>query len=310
MAIKFRFQNFAVSACELVLISPAIALAVLLGPTAGWAQASPTRDGLIDGHSLQPIAIDDVVSKVEPGGVLIVSEYHGFATHYDRQKEALHALSKTGRCTVSVGLEFLAWPYQTSISEYFAGTRSEAAMLKDVEWGTAIPFEGYRDQALFPRTTGGLLLGLNATRALSGAVRQRGVEGLTPDEAAQMPPNFELGDQEYRQRFELVLPHSMSTAAMDRYFAAQSVWDDSMAWQAVEFLKTHPSHCLVIIVGDFHAQFGGGLPDRLRARGLKNVTVISQFDTAGLSEQEVRNEQGPHPQYGPRADAIWLSETP
>ncbi|CAN5638121.1 hypothetical protein BH10BDE1_BH10BDE1_11070 [soil metagenome] len=267
------------------------------------------REGFFDGVTLAASSIDKVASQVQAGGVLIVSEQHGNQKHYAHQKLALQALAKSGRCAVSVGLEFLAWNHQDAITKYFSGALSEADFLRSTEWGSN-PWVDYKDQALFPKSTGGSLVGVNAVRSLTGAISKKGLANLAPEETALMPPNFELGTAAYRERFDIVMGGHVPPDAVDRYFAAQSTWDDTMAWQAAEFLKMNPSHCLAIIVGDFHAAWGGGLPQRLRARGVSSVTVISQVETRDLSEVELSAELGPHPNYGSRSDAIWLSLAP
>lgn len=266
------------------------------------------RNGLLEGSNLKATTIESVVSKVNAGGVLVLGELHGNKTHYLRQKAALSALAATGRCTVSVGLEFLAWVHQASVDEYFDGKLAEADFLKAVEWG-GNPFSDYRDQALFSRQTGGRLIGLNAPRKLTGAISKRGVEGLTAEEVALMPPGFELGRKEYRERFDAIMGGHVPVQALDRYFAAQSTWDETMAWQVASYLGANPTHCVAVIVGDFHVNFGGGLPDRLRARGIVNVVTVSQVDTFSLTEPELTAELGPDPRYGDRADGIWLSST-
>ncbi len=276
--------------------------------TAPSAQASVPRDGLVNGSSLLPESIDDVVAQVGPGGVLVLGELHGNQAHHARQRQAIKALAASGRCTVSVGLEFLSWPNQDVVNEYFEGRLPEADFLKQVGWGSD-PFDNYREQALFPQSTGGRLLALNAPRSLTGAISKKGIEGLSPEELSLMPPAFQLGSADYRERFEFIMGGHAPATVFERYFAAQSTWDDSMAWIAAEFLAKNPTHCLAIIVGDFHVQFGGGLPDRLQARGLQNVVTISQFDTDGFSETDIETELGPHPKYGPRGSAVWLSGT-
>lgn len=265
-----------------------------------------TSDGLFDGTTLLPKSIEDVVSQVGPGGVLVLGELHGNQEHHARQRLAIQALAAHGGCTVSVGLEFLSWPNQDAVNEYFEGRLAEVDFLKQVGWGSD-PFDNYREQALFPQSTGGRLLALNAPRSLTGAISKKGLDGLSPEELSLLPPGFQLGRADYRERFELVMGGHAPASVFERYFAAQSTWDDSMAWIAAEFLAKNPSHCLAIIVGDFHAQFGGGLPDRLLARGLKNVVTISQFDADALTPAEVQEELGPHPKYGPRGDAVWVS---
>lgn len=63
----------------------------------------------------------------------------------------------------------------------------------------------------------------------------------------------------------------------------------------------------MIIVGNFQANYGGGLPYRLRARGAAAVVVISQIDPAGLSAEEIARLVAPDPRYGVRADAVWVT---
>ncbi len=284
-------------------------LALVSGVSSVACAGLPLADALYDGSSLQPTALADVIKNVGPGSVLIVSEQHGNQKHYANQKAALRELQQGGRCTVSVGLEFLSYTDQTAITSYSKGSLAEADFLKAVGWG-GNPFADYRDQAQFPSQTGGELLGINAPRSLTGTIAKKGLSALTPDEQRLMPPNFQMGRAEYRERFEQVMGGHIAADAMERYFAAQSVWDETMAWTSAEFLAAHPSHCLVIVVGDFHAQYGGGLPDRLRARGVQSVTVLSQIEGAGLTESELQDEAGPNQSYGPRADGVWVSVTP
>lgn len=129
---------------------------------------------------------------------------------------------------------------------------------------------------------------------------------------AWLPPDFRLGNARYFERFvEAVGQHGgLSESMVRNFFAAQSAWDDTVAWQAVEYLRGHPDQVLVIIVGDFRAIFGGGLPDRLRARGAANVLVISQVNASGLDDAELQQSLRPDPRYGVRADFVWLTFSP
>ncbi|MNL08745.1 hypothetical protein D3C87_1294800 [compost metagenome] len=105
-----------------------------------------------------------------------------------------------------------------------------------------------------------------------------------------------------------MMPHLPNPEAGERYFAAQSIWDDTMAWRAAEFMKAHPEQILVIVVGEFHVQYGGGLPDRLAVR-LPDAPIItfSQFNSEGMTDEEVDKEVAPSTEYGPRSQFIWIS---
>jgi uncharacterized iron-regulated protein len=103
--------------------------------------------------------------------------------------------------------------------------------------------------------------------------------------------------------------HITDPTKLENYFWSQSVWDETMAWRACEFQKTQAKGILVVIVGEFHVQYGGGLPERLRARGCAQVKTVSQVSTGGMSDSEKKSALEPHSKYGPRADWVWSIPT-
>jgi uncharacterized iron-regulated protein len=82
-----------------------------------------------------------------------------------------------------------------------------------------------------------------------------------------------------------------------------------MAWQAVNFISQHPDQILVIVVGEFHVQFGGGIKYRIQQRlpGAEVVT-LSQIWAEDMTDEEVQQELQPSAEEGPRADFIWVSK--
>lgn len=249
----------------------------------------------------------EIAQKIHPGQILVLGENHGLKASQGAQKQLLQALRDRG-LRVSVGMEFFSYPDQVLVDEFRTGRLPESEFLQKIRWGQP-PFEFYRDQALFPRyEQGERTLALNAPRSLTSRISKGGLAQLTPEEAALLPPGFELGRDSYKKRFLAMMPHLPNPAAGERYFAAQSVWDDTMAWKAAEFIQAHPDQVLVIVVGDFHAQYGGGLPDRIRRRTQQDPVVFSFVNTAGLSPEELQKELMPSPDDGPRADYLWLAE--
>jgi uncharacterized iron-regulated protein len=130
-------------------------------------------------------------------------------------------------------------------------------------------------------------------------VSQSGLDSLTPEEQVLLPPNFQLGNADYFERFEATMKGHVPDEDIRRYFTAQSLWDDTMAWQSMKIMQENPRQSLVILVGDFHAAWGHGLASRLRARGAKDVLVVSQV----YSIEEIDH----HPDYGARGDFIFVS---
>jgi uncharacterized iron-regulated protein len=154
-------------------------------------------------------------------------------------------------------------------------------------------------------------------RSITSKISKTGIESLTTDEQKLMPPDFHLGRDSYKQRFADIM-HVPVGPMMDKYFAAQSTWDDTMAFTATEFMKRNPNQVLVIIVGEFHAQYGGGLANRILARArnipvvsLSQIWAVNQLEdgtVVPMTADEIKSEIQPSKIYGPRNDFIWVSK--
>lgn len=264
-----------------------------------------TLSGLIDGNNSVSTSVAGAVAGIQAGSIVVIGENHGLKTHQTQQIQIMQALRDRG-LIVAVGLEFLEYPFQADVNAFRRGLLTEDQFLKRVAWGSP-SFDFYRDQALFSRLEeGSSTLALNIPRAVTTQIAKAGVNSLSADQQALMPPQFSLGRASYKERFLEDIPHLPNPGAGDNYFAAQSTWDDTMAWTATEYMKAHANQVLVIVVGEFHVQYGGGLPDRLRARGNFPVLTFSQVQTEGMDPSEVEAATKPSEIYGPRADFIWL----
>lgn len=267
------------------------------------AQEIPILEG---GHPENRVSLQEIAQRIRPGQIIVMGESHGFKTAQQAQLELMEALRSAG-LKVSSGLEFFYYPDQNLVDDYRLGILSEADFLQKIQWGQPA-FDFYRGQALFPRyDLGERTLALNAPRSLTGRVSKGGLAALTPEEQKLLPPGFQLGRESYKKRFLAMMPHLPNPEAGERYFAAQSIWDDTMAWRVAEFIQKHPEQVLVIVVGDFHVQYGGGLPDRIEARTQQKPVVFSYVNTEGLTEAEIQEQVSPSTEDGPRADYLWFT---
>ena len=229
------------------------------------------QDLIYSGDDLGQVELADIAVDIKPGSIIIVSEYHadsrsGYNEHQLKQLAFLEELERSHPNTkINVGMEFFDYTDQDLIDSFLMGQIDEATFLNQTGWGNN-DYPSYRPLVEFPNRSNAMTIGLNLPRSISGQIARKGINGLTDDERALLPPNFEVGRQEYRERFEAIMGGHVPQDAFDRYFAAQSSWDDTMAFHAVEFMKSRQDEFLVIIVGDFHAKYGGGLPDRILKR--------------------------------------------
>lgn len=281
------------------------ALSLLLVGCSTLSAKTSKGEELLDGKTLQPVQLQQIARLARPGSVIVIGENHGHPPHHANQRRLLQALALE-QPRVSVGMEFFERPDQSKVDSYLEGKMPESDFLKSIQWGKP-SFDHYREQVLFPKSHGGWTVALNAPRALTGKVAKNGIAQLPPEERAQLPSGFELGNEGYRERFRQTMIGHAPESEIQKYFEAQSIWDEVMASSAVQYLREQPEQVLVIIVGDFHAAFGGGLPDRLRARGAKDVIIVSQINARELTEKQLREELEVHPKWGARADFIWVT---
>src|SRR3989344_390130 len=283
--------------------------------TAVLSVAAQVEVRLMDGRTLASVEASAITSNVSPGTVIILGENHGLQAHRDQHIIVLNQLRAQG-LKVSVGMEFVNFTDQSFLNQYLAGELNDEQFLKQIKW-QGFDFKFYKDQILFPQISlGEWTLGLNIPRFVTSKIAKTGVESLTPEEQELMPPGFQMGRASYKERFARIM-HVPAGPTLDRYFAAQSTWDDAMAYQATQFLNNHPDQVLVIIVGEFHAQYGGGLADRILARRPQTpiTTILPLWAVAyksdgteiPMTEDEIQNEIQPSETEGPRGEFIWVA---
>lgn len=260
---------------------------------------------LYDGKNLSQTQLNVLIDQIQPGTILLLGENHGLANHRDQHLEVLSALRAKG-LKVSVGMEFVNYTDQLLLNNYRSGQISEAEFLTSIKWG-GFGFEFYRPQILFPELTRQeTTIGLNIPRAVTSKISRQGLDSLTAEERNLLPPHFELGRDSYRERF--MAAAGSHCRVPQNCFIAQCAWDDTMAWKSVEFTRANPDQVLVVVVGEFHVQFGGGIKHRvLQREPSAKVVTLSQIWAEEMSDEEVRQAMQPSAVEGERADFIWVS---
>lgn len=260
---------------------------------------------LYDGKNLSQTQLNALIDQVQPGTVLLLGENHGVASHRDQHMEVLNALRAKG-LKVSVGMEFVNYTDQGLLNSYRTGELAEADFLKSIKWG-GFSFDFYRPQILFPELNRGeTTIGLNIPRAVTSKISRQGMDSLTEEERQLLPPQFELGRDSYRERF--MIAAGSHCRVPQNCFIAQCAWDDTMAWKSADFIKANPDQVLVVVVGEFHVQYGGGIKHRILQRMPEaKVMTLSQIWAEGFSDEELQQALQPSPAEGERADFIWVS---
>lgn len=303
-------------------INALIAAILILCTCFTQAQATNLKnfkiDSLYEGEQLIEIKLDELIADIQPGTIIVLSEYHAtvdpqtkqlrYNEHQKKQLLFLNRLMALNPGTkINVGMEFVYYTYNNVLIDYLAGNLTDEEFMQQAAWG-GNHFPSYKPLINFPKASGGVTRGINLPRSISSKILYGGVKSLSPDEAKLLPPNFQLGRDEYRDRIIQYTGGHFPPDQFENFFAAQSSWDDTMAYQTVEYMKNRPDEFFVIIVGDFHNIYGGGLPDRLKARGANLLVTISQESADQMTDTDMKSALGKDQNGEARADFLWISK--
>jgi uncharacterized iron-regulated protein len=262
--------------------------------------------GFYQAGNLQKVELAEVLKAIPKGSVVFIGEQHGYASIQKGQLDVLNGLRQAGH-KVHVGMEFLDYTQQLAVDQFRAGQLNEADFLKQVAWGST-KFDYYRDQILFPQANKGeRTFAINSPRWLSGEVSKKGLAGLSEEALKLLPPQFQLGRDSYKKRFtDLMSGHVTNPESMQRYFEAQCLWDDTMAWKLAE-ASVAPEDTIVVVVGQFHVEHGGGLPFQFQQRNPNRPVIIIDELLFWDDEAVPFKDLAPHPEYGPLGDFLYIT---
>ena len=114
-------------------------------------------------------------------------------------------------------------------------------------------------------------MAINAPREVVSAVRKKGFQGLTAEEAAHVPTDVDTKNADHLRLFKASFGEGsfhagMDDAAWQSMLDAQCTWDATMGFHAVQPLRRDedPRSIVVVLVGAGHVQYGLGIERQAR----------------------------------------------
>jgi uncharacterized iron-regulated protein len=246
-----------------------LALFVLAGcaPTAPAAFPVPiaiTRAGA-------PSDLTAMLDAAAEADAVCLGEHHDEPDHHHFQHAVLrHLIATRAGSPLALGLEMVQRPYQPVLDDYAAGTIDEAELERALDWKRrwGFDFAMYRPLFVDAHDYGVPLIALNAPRELTRAVARRGIDNLDATARAWLP-ELDLGDEAHRRFFTAALPAGHDA---DRLYAAQVVWDETMAETAAAVMAQGAR--MLVVAGNAHCQ-ARAIPARIeRRRSGKALSVL------------------------------------
>ncbi|MEL6902837.1 MAG: ChaN family lipoprotein [Cyanobacteria bacterium J06606_4] len=252
---------------ELAASSPSDALPV------SPAIAQQTDQQTDQPPAVAPSDIDnsDVLSAIATSQVVYLGETHNSEADHTAQLEIIEALDEQN--DLAIGLEMFQRPFQPVLDRYLADEITEAELIAQSEYETrwGWDWEFYAPIIRYAKANQIPLIALNTPAEITRKVAREGLKSLSGDDLTYIPPVAEIDttDEAYRESVSAVfgahggMGHSLD---FENFFAAQVLWDETMAESVVTQLAAEPDRQIVVLVGEGHIAYDYGIPNRVERR--------------------------------------------
>ena len=244
-------------------------------------------DGITDASTGKLVTPQVMAQKLAGTGILFIGENHTNQEFHDVQMRTIRALHEAGR-EVLIGLEMFPYTEQAVLDNWNAGRYTESEFVELSRWydNWGYHWNYYRNIFAYAREKGINMYAVNSPRDVVKSVRTKGFENLTPEEAAHLPPKLATDNDEHRRMYRAFFDKDdalhMNDEALDGLYRAQTMWDATMGWNALQALQQHggPNAIMVVLIGAGHVTFGLGSERQIdpyydgRIASLIPVTVV------------------------------------
>lgn len=273
-------------------------------PRQGPSSLEPGIYATATGERLSP---DELYARLARYRFVAIGEQHDDRFDHAIESRVFDALGERVE-VAALGMEMFQRPFQDALDAYVAGEIGEAEMLARTEyggrWGMDTAF--YAPLWRSAHQQGFAIVALNASRELSHRIAEVGLDGLSAAERQKLP-EMDLDNPEHRAYVRRAFEQhdmKMTEERFERFYAAQVLWDETMAETATNFMQAHPQvDTMVIVAGGAHADKRFGIPPRIERR------LDARDEAVTLMPVDVGRSDGAVPtmeELRRSADYIWV----
>ncbi len=215
--------------------------------------------------------------------VIYLGETHDSLPDHQAQLEIIQALYQQNS-KLAIALEMFQRPFQPVLDRYVAGQLTEVELQQqseyDQRWG--FPWQLYAPLLRFAKQHRLPLLAINTPTEVTRKVAKQGLANLSQPDLQYIPPVAEIdtSNAAYRTKilevYEQFHQGKTSSTGFENFFAAQVLWDETMAAAIAQFVQANPGYQVVVLVGQGHIVYGYGIPSRVQRRMAKTNQPFQQ----------------------------------
>lgn len=222
-------------------------------------------DGITDTANGEVVSPEEMAARLADAGLLFIGETHTLIDYHRAQLRAIRALHEAGR-EVLIGLEMFPYTQQAALDKWIDGDQSEAGFVAEAGWYRywGYNWEYYREIFVYARENGIRMYGVNTPRDVVAKIRREGFSALTPEEREHIPYEvLPVTDEQrvmYKSFFDPEDALHMSDERLDGMLRAQTTWDATMGWNALQALQENGGDdaIMVVLIGSGHVTYGLG----------------------------------------------------
>ena len=252
----------------------------------------------------QVVPWDGFIAELAAADAVCIGEHHPSPHDHWAQLTILRDVSararRAGR-SPGLGMEMFQRPFQGVIDDFLAGRIDERALLSRAAWKDRWGYDWslYRPMVLLARERGAAVLALNTERELTKKVSRQGLAKMPAADRARLP-ELVLDDAQHRSWWKSIMgdmggahghaggddhapageedehgdqEEAEAAAADERIYAAQVLWDETMADGASKWLAGGARRHIVILAGNGHCH-ESAIVRRLERRGVKSAVSV------------------------------------
>jgi uncharacterized iron-regulated protein len=225
-------------------------------------QSTPGTIRLFDLHTAKEMTLAQALPELERKRIILVGEIHDLESSHQAQLAVIRALKEAG-VRVAIGLEMFRTESQNALDRWVEGKMGQKTFERvyyqnwNLPWTLYSPIFDYAREQKIP------MVGLNVPPEVTRQVAEEGFQSLSPQQRGALPNvTCKVGPEYMAFIKEAYGEHAHGTLNFTYFCEAQLVWDKSMAINAVDYVKAHPSTILVLLAGTGHA-WRKGIPRQI-----------------------------------------------
>jgi uncharacterized iron-regulated protein len=262
----------------------------------------PAPYALYRGEAGTRASVGQVVAAAGAADLVVIGEVHDHPEGSLLEREMFSRLAEGG-APISLAMEFFERDQQPALDAWRAGTLDEAAFRKATNRSAS--YEATHAPLLALAKERGLaVLAANAPRRLVTAWRTAETDdyagwlaGLPEADRALLPRETSRPRDAYWERFRALMG-----GRAERFYRAQSLWDDAMAESIADHRAAHPDRRVLLVVGGFHVARRLGTVSKFLSRRPSDRVVVVLMSLSDAPSLPLDPSE--------RGDADWIAVLP